>query len=98
MIIHSGVFTAHPVYKIQINEDSITPIDEIVVPGGEVQEMEVDSSAISKKDLSIKYAEHKNIYESGQDKVEEANITTENYNLMKEQINGEGEKFNEHNQ
>lgn len=90
VIVHSGVGNSHPVFKIQINSDSITPIDGLVAPGGDVEEVEVNSSTISKEDLYNHYSEHKNIYESGQSNVEqEPSITTDNYEFMKNEIYGE---------
>lgn len=69
---------------MQINSDNITSIDGVVnVSAIDIVEEIVDLSPIKKENLYNQYIEHKNIYDSGVNNVEQAALlTTEHYEFM----------------
>lgn len=86
--VHSGAGVGHPIYKLQIDSDSITPLEGIVrVSFEEIEQATVDSRSINKTELYNHYLEHKNIYEAGQGNVVQADyLTKEDYEETKSKI------------
>jgi len=86
--VHSGAGVGHPVYRIQLDSDSITPIDGVVnVSAANIEETTLNSSTISKKDLYNHYSKNKDVYEAGESNVEHADhLNIEYYESMKDEI------------
>lgn len=86
--VHSGAGVGHPIYKLQIDSDSITPLEDVVrVSAEEIEVATVDASVINKNELYNEYLDHKETYENGQSNVwETSSLTEESYEEVKNRI------------
>ncbi|HLQ84499.1 MAG TPA: hypothetical protein VK121_11775 [Pseudogracilibacillus sp.] len=86
--VHSGAGVGHPIYKLQIDSDSITPLEGIVrVSVEEIEQATVDTRSINKTELYNHYLEHKNVYKDGQGNMMQADyLTKEDYEETKNRI------------
>jgi len=85
--VHSGVGSGHPIYKIQIDSEGITPIGGIVnVSAIDIEETSVDSTTVKKEELYNIYSEYKDTYNSGESNVGQDDSLPERYESMKNEI------------
>ncbi|MGX7394248.1 outer membrane protein assembly factor BamD [Carnobacterium mobile] len=88
--VHSGVGSGHPWFIIEYDESTITPVEGVVYMGGgtNYDDVSLDSSPISKKDLYNRYINSKDSYDAAVEKVDEVSeMTMSQYEEMRSYIN-----------
>ncbi|MBO1308685.1 hypothetical protein JZO70_21100 [Enterococcus sp. 669A] len=96
LFITSGVGSGHPIYKLSVSEEGVTPVQGVVYMGmsGGYEEAEVDNQLVTKETLLENYNDDKTNFDNSSKNVEEDTHLKELFNEQMNQVSNPSQQTN----